>query len=81
MVLDLRLNEKIGCRETTFFFYLLSGTCFPRKVKEVQPSFFIPILGANSLFLHFFVKKFAYVRKKQYLCTRFLANDPFWKGG
>ena len=26
----------------------------------------------NALFLHFFVKKFAYIKKKQYFCTRFL---------
>ena len=25
----------------------------------------------NAFFLHFFRKKFAYVKKKQYFCTRF----------
>ena len=25
----------------------------------------------NALFLHFFAKKFAYMKKKQYFCTRF----------
>jgi len=24
-----------------------------------------------AFFLHFFVKKFAYIKKKQYFCTRF----------
>ena len=33
----------------------------------------------NAFFLYFFAKKFAYVKKKQYLCTRFRfreRNDP-----
>ena len=42
MVLDLRLNEKIGLSGDNLSFFLLSVTCLPRKAKEVQPFFFVP---------------------------------------
>ena len=54
MVLDLRLNEKVG----------LSG----------DNLLFLSILGYLLhflLFWNYFSKKFAYIKKKQYLCTRF----------
>jgi len=54
----------------------LSVTRLLRKAKEVQPSF----LHYFYFFLKKSAKKFAYVKKKQYLCTRFsiLSNElPF----
>ena len=48
MVLDLRLNEKIGLSGDNLLFFV-------KKEGEIL----------------FSSKKFAYVKKKQYLCTRF----------
>ena len=36
---------------------------------------FLCIMWFYALFLHFFAKIFAYVRKKQYLCTRFYVGS------
>jgi len=73
--------KRLGCRETTFFFALWATkvvTCpttfffsfvithVIRKAKEGQPSFL-----QSSFFLHFFAQIFAYIKKKQYFCTRF----------
>ena len=46
MVLDLRLNEKVGLSGDNLLFF-----------------------KKNTLFLHFFPKKFGQFKKKQYLCT------------